>query len=271
MSNYSPPIIRLPRSRFLMETNEASGLFKDHGRLDNATVAINGDPTITNDFDPDSCTIIEVKREYLDLECALSADMANIDAANIREALLGTLQIVAAGTGNFTSVAAIADNMLLNLEYAPEGTLTNGVFTPDPFTSAEDSTGSPVTLVEGTHYDWYDGRNGILKLLDTSGLTGPLIFTGPSRAEERSVLAEAPSTARRVTLLEVDQRNTCTGARLELWRTVVETGTAVQMSAPLDTTDPDALTINFMALEDSTRAADALLGRFGYYVRAPVS
>ncbi len=268
---YAPPIIRLPRSRLLLETAEGSGLLADRGRLDNSSLTLSGEPTITNDFDPDACAIIEVKRDYLDIECALAADMANIDAENIRDALLGTLQTVAAGTGSYSSPATVADNALLNLEYAPAGTVSNGVFTPDPFTTAEDSTGTPVTLIEGTHYEWYDGRNGILKLLDTSGLQAPLNFTGPSRGEERSILAGSTGTARRITLLEVDQRNQCTGAKLELWRAVVDPGTAVQMSAPLDTTDPDALTITFSILEDASKASDPLLGRFGYYLRAPIS
>lgn len=91
-----------------------------------------------------------------------------VTTANIARALLGTVVSVSSGT-----VGTGARESFSNLAVGDVIPLRNMDVS---IVAGVDSTGSPVTLVAGTHFEVWNAKAGLLRILSLSGLTQPLKF-----------------------------------------------------------------------------------------------
>ena len=258
--------IRVPRARGYIEAVNGSTRLVDMGRLDAVSVKIEGDPTITEEFDPTNCIRYESGRSYLRPTCMISMECASVDVAAMVRALLADAQTVAAGAKTYTTGTAMVAGDLIDLGVLPAGSRSTGAFVPTAWT-AEDSAGTPASFVEDTNWEWYDPAAGIIKILDVDGFTQPFVFSGNSRASARAVLGDAMGDTYALTIAAVDQSSACTGEKLKVWKAMATPGTEALLSQALSSDEPGVLTLTFGVLPDTTQAATATLGRFGYWER----
>jgi hypothetical protein len=258
--------IRIPRARLYIEEVAGTNRFLDAGRLEAVTLTIEGEPTITHEFDPTNCIKYESGRSYISPTVTLSAEVASVDVPAMARALQSEQQAVAGGAKTYTTTAGLTAGDLIDLGVLPAGSRSTGAFVPGAWT-AVDSAGSPAAFVEATGWEWYDPASGIIKILDVSGFTQPFVFSGSSRSTTRAVLADDMGSTLRVVIAAVDQKSSCTGEKLELWKAMVSSGNEVTLSQVLSSDEPGTLTLAMEALPDTTKAATSTLGQFGYWER----
>lgn len=266
------PIFRIPRVRLLLPAwivdvggalvpgTDGKPTFNpdelvDLGSLEDVTFATEGEPTQDEVFDDETCTKTMSDPEYLTLTGILTAQMASGDARNIAEGLMAANITDPAEAKTATITGPVLDNGLIDLGYAPAGSMVDGKFVPDALTTAEDSDVGPTSLVLGTNYEWYDGRNGIIKALDVESLVFPLNFTGNSRQISRVEATNAAGVVRPVVLIGVDQRNACTGESLRVHRAYVPPGSESLMSQALEDDDSRPVPLTMNAMMDTSKAS----------------
>ena len=99
--------IRIPRARMYVEEVSGTNRFLDAGRLEGVTLTIEGDPTITHEFDPTNCIKYESGRAYLNPTVTLSAEVASVDVPAMARALQSEQQAVATGATTYTTTQEI--------------------------------------------------------------------------------------------------------------------------------------------------------------------
>lgn len=127
----------------------------------------------------------------------------------------------------------------------------------------EDSTGTPVTLAEGTHYAITSAFAGMIEILSLTGLTQPLKAASYSYAETNA-LALFKSAAEEGYLM-LDAVNTRGGSPsyTEFYRAKPKlTG----QLALLNNSGNGTYTLEWTVLIDGTKASDSVLGRYGRMV-----
>lgn len=173
----------------------------------------------------------------------------NID--NLAEALYGEKYTVVAGTASAeVAPSGLEVGDIIKLDHERVSTVT-GV----------DSTGSPVTLVEGTHYEVVSAFAGHIKILSLTSLTQPLKFS--YSFAETNALALLKSEPDELYIMfdginTVDQEP----VYLEIYRHRAKPTSGLQ----LINSGVGTLEFEGSALYDGTKAADPNLGTLGRMV-----
>jgi len=124
-----------------------------------------------------------------------------------------------------------------------------------------DSTGAPVTLVEGTHYAIESAQAGTLRMLSVTGLTQPIIADSYDYAAGKSAAMFTADPPERYFLM--DGINTITGERVRAHLYRVQFNPA--SSIPLINSSFGQLELSGAALFDVDAANDPELGGFGKF------
>lgn len=124
-----------------------------------------------------------------------------------------------------------------------------------------DSTGSPVTLVEGTHYAFESAQAGTIRILSVTGLTQPIIADSYDYAAGKSAAMFTADPPERYFLM--DGINTITGERVRAHLYRVQFNPA--NSIPLINSSFGQLELSGAALFDVDAANDPELGGFGKF------
>ncbi len=124
-----------------------------------------------------------------------------------------------------------------------------------------DSTSSPVTASEGTHYE-VNEQYGTIKILSLDGLTQPLKASYMTGETETTVLFTLPDDAEYYMLFEGINSTNDKRLALELWRFKPE----VQGEMDFINEETGEISINGSALADPQKNNDPKLGGFGRIV-----
>lgn len=124
-----------------------------------------------------------------------------------------------------------------------------------------DSTGSPVTLDAGTHYEIVDADAGLIKILSLSGLTQPLKVAGTEAAGQgvsllKQRVFELWMRFKGINIVKNDAIEV-----LDLYRIQLSPTSEWQVMG--DGSSVSSVTLEFDLLKDSTKAANATFGQYG--------
>lgn len=178
-------------------------------------------------------TLDEQKRE--DVALAFQAAMNTTQSESVADAAIG-------------ETLAVGDKVKL------DGFNLTGVIITD-------STVSPVTAEEGTHYE-VDEKYGTVKILSLDGLTQPLKASYMTGETESTVLFSLPDDAEYYLLFEGINSANDKRLALEVWRFKPE----VQGEMDFINDETGEISINGSALADSKKNSDPKLGGFGRIV-----
>lgn len=238
----------------------------DCGRINEGSVQVDGDMVSDMEFDPTSCTKYETARSYVSQTGTVELELVSTSANNRGLALLADTQAIAAGTATKETTGTLAAGDLVDLGWLPAGTTSGATFTPSALTTAEDDDDPANDLTLGTHYEWYDGRQGIVKILSVSGLTQPLHFGGATRASTRLVAGDDAGSFKMIKAAWQDRRG-CGAGYFLAHRAVVKTGAKVDLSKPLDGDESVTIPLSLELTSDPDQAADSTMGRLGVWVQ----
>ena len=117
-------------------------------------------------------------------------------ADNLTLALYGSKVPVAAGTVTAEDLPEATDGNLVELDHS----LVTGLVLTD-------STASPITLIEGEHYALENAAGGLIKLIDTTGLTQPIKAAYSYAAADRTGIFAATPPERFLKMVGVNTLN----------------------------------------------------------------
>ncbi|MGB5886601.1 MAG: hypothetical protein WBG77_07690 [Acinetobacter venetianus] len=126
---------------------------------------------------------------------------------------------------------------------------------------SDSTSGTPVQLVEGTHFS-YDPAFGKLNILNLTGLTQPLVADYTQGDSKASVIFSMPDDAEYYFLFEGVNSINDEKIAVELWRFKP----TVDAEMDLINEETGEITINGSALADTAKQEDAKLGGFGRIV-----
>lgn len=185
-------------------------------------------------------------RKGNDVTIALTLNWANAD--NLALGLYGTKLAVSGGSVS-------AENLPPGLAVGDEVALAHGGISALVVT---DSTGSPVTLTLGTHYEIESANGGVLRILSLGSLVQPFkaAYTHTASADVTMFTTAPPER-----YLLLDGINTLDNSpvRMRLYRTQFDPTATL----PLINESFGTLELSGAVLYDSEAAADAALGGFG--------
>ena len=179
-------------------------------------------------------------------ELTLTLNYAEAD--NLALGLYGNVATVVGATVTEEALPAdLADDDVVILE---NGNVSDVVLT--------DSTGTPVVLVEGTHYEVESAAGGVIRLLDVSSLTQPILadYTYGGSVDVAMFTATPPER-----YLMLDGINTIDGSRVRVRLYRVKFNPASEL--PLINEGFGQLELTGTVLFDSDSALDSALGGFG--------
>lgn len=259
----SATIASLPRARLYIFDSYGNPV--DCGRYEDATVTSDGPLVAVEEFSQSACIKYVSRFDQPTVTGKLSGTLVSGTAYNRGLCLLADLQQIGATTFTKTTAGTLSAGSLVYVGASPAGATSGGVFTPSALATAEDDDDPANSLTLGTHYAWQDGRNGLIEILDVTGLTQPLTFAGNTRATTRAVINDGAGDFKRLLLLGVDQRNQCTGHKIELWMAVADVGQQLPISVALNSDEAIKIPAAFTLYPDPTRAATTTLGPLGYF------
>ena len=117
-------------------------------------------------------------------------------ADNLALALYGNKVPVTAGTVTAEELPEATDGNLVELDHAIVSALV-----------LTDSTGTPITLVEGEHYAIENAAGGLIRLIDTTGLTKPIKAAYSYAAADRTGLFTTTPPERFLKMVGVNTLN----------------------------------------------------------------
>lgn len=126
---------------------------------------------------------------------------------------------------------------------------------------SDSTSGTPVQLVEGTHYS-FDPEFGKLKILSLTGLTQPLVADYTQGDSKATVIFSMPDDAEYYFLFEGINSINDAKIAVELWRFKP----TVDAEMDLINEETGEITIKGSALADTTKQEDTKLGGFGRIV-----
>lgn len=166
--------------------------------------------------------------------------------------------VAADAGGSFTDVA-FDDTTIVNDQIVP----LPGDRTHASSIVIKDSTGSPITLTLGTDYEIVDADAGLIKFLDISGHTQPYLASGTEAAGNNVGLGTQRVVEKWLRFKGINIADDDKICVVDLYRIQLE---PMQNWTLLNEGNaPNQYEINFEALVDTTKAADATLGRIGRY------
>lgn len=160
---------------------------------------------------------------------------------------------------NTTQAESVADSVIGNTLEVGDVVKLDGFNLTD--VTITDSTSSPVTADEGTHYE-VNEQYGTVKILSLDGLTQPLKASYMTGETETTVLFTLPDDAEYYLLFEGINSTNDKRLALELWRFKPE----VQGEMDFINEETGEISINGSALADSKKNNDPKLGGFGRIV-----
>lgn len=167
--------------------------------------------------------------------------------------LFGTKSTVAGGTVTAEAFpSGIADGDIMPLP----GDRTH----LSTFTSIVDSTGSPITLTNGTNYE-IDDRAGVVKFISVAGFVQPFKVTGVEAAGTGVGIMMQRTAPKWLRFHGINIADSDSDVVLDLYKIDVEPASEWQLLN--DGADVSKYEIPFELLKDTTKASSATFGQYG--------
>lgn len=178
----------------------------------------------------------------------LKVSTSNADM--LKQALFGVKSTVAAGTITSVSLGTLAAGDIVKIP---------GDYRDITLTFIKDSTGSPITLVNGTDYT-IDLAAGMVKCLIATG-TMPWVITGSSGVGTGIGLLNERKGEKWLRFKGINVADGDNSVTMDLYKIQISPTKALQLVASGN--EPTVLEIEFEALKDTTKSATATFGQMG--------
>lgn len=227
-------------------------LLREAGRLLTCSAAMEAEPTRRMEWSVENCSTTEASRSYP--EKALTVTAALRSAADVEN-------IVLAWQGD--SVAEVGGQSIVDEPTRDD--LTDGDI--HVLALPSDGTATITAAIEGTNWEWMNGSAQIIRFLDVSGLTLPLLVSYDTAASEEVGLMSNMGQPRHVIVQAVNAEGQCTQEFMELYHVVPNSDFEDALGVEPESTDESPLTISMTAYAHPDMAADPVLGTIGRIIR----
>lgn len=230
---------------------------REAGRMLDCTATMAAEPTIRKEWVETSCSAAEVSRTYQDKEIQLSCSLRSAaDVQNILMAWQGKSKVETGGTAitDEPTPADIAAGDAYMLNQRSDGAAT----------IADSAAGN---AIEGTNWEWLNGSSQVIRILDVTSLTTPLLVSYNTAASTEVGLMNDMGAGRHIVVQATNAENSCSDEIMELYNVIPDGDFADTLGIAPEATDETPLTITFTASAHPAMPADPDLGTIGRVIR----
>lgn len=234
---------------------------REAGRMLDCTATMAAEPIIRKEWSEAACSSAEVKRTYPEKEISVSCSLRSAaEAKNILLAWQG-------GSKNEVGGSSISDES--SRDDIAQGDCYVLALPSDGISLVvTDSNGSPVTLVEGTDWEWMNGSAQIVRMIgDLSGYTLPLKYSYDTALSTEIGVMNNMGVGRHLVVQATNSENDCTQEMMELYNCMPDGDFEDILGVAPDATDENPLVITFTASAHPDMPADPDLGTIGRIIR----
>lgn len=234
-------------------------LLREAGRMLDCSATMAADAVIRKEWAEQACTAAEEKRTYPEKDVAISVSLRS--AADVNNIILAWQ----GGSKVETGSTAVPDE-------ATRDDITTGdvhilALMSDGTATITDSEGTPAEAVQGTNWEWMNGSAQVIRILDVSALTLPLLITYDTAPSTEIGVMNAMGVGRYLAVQATNAENNCSQELAEFYNATPDGDFEDILGIAPDATDETPLTMTFTASAHPGMPADPVLGTTGRIIR----